>query len=642
MKRILSYFILLSVALAMVTACSTKKNTAPTRFWHGFTAKYNTYFNGSEAYKEGFRTKERNNQDNYTELIPIFYVGNESSRGLGAPNFLTAVKKCEKAIHLHSIKRRPVVSGGKKLSPKEKAYLSRKEFNPFLKNAWMLMGKAQFQKGEFLEAASTFSYMTRLYAAEPIVAAEARVWLARCYSQLEWYYDAEEALSRARKDTLTRRVAKEHLQSMADLLMHRKQYTEAIPYLEKIAKSEKRKMQKARLYFLLGQVHQMNGNKAAAYKSYKKCIAKSPPYELAFNARIHQTEVMAEGSQVKKMVKRLRSMARSSKNKEYLDQVYYAMGNIYLTQNDTARAITAYEDGRAKSTRGGIEKGVLLLKLAEIYWERGRYDLAQSCYADAIGIISKDYEGYDEITRRSKVLDELVPHTSAIYLQDSLLALSVMSEADRNAAIDRVITILKEKEEKEKEARADSLAEARQQEGGNFSPNTRGNASNQNQNQNQDEGKEWYFYNSVRVSKGKQDFRKHWGTRKNEDNWRRSNRTVLQHVDDESIDYEKEDSIANAKAKMDSLHETESDTTSTDSVTADPHTREYYLAQIPFSDEAKEESHKIIREALYEAGLLEKDALEDFPLAAKTLTRLYTDYPKFEKLEDVYYQLFLL
>ena len=121
------------------------------------------------------------------------------------------------------------------------------------------------------------------------------------------------------------------------------------------------------------------------------------------------------------------------------------MGNIYLATNDTARAIGAYETGREKSQRNGVEKGVLLLRLGAIYWDKRLFEKAQQCYTDALGLIDKEHDNYEEITRRSKVLDKLVPFTSAIALQDSLQALSRMSEAERNAAIDRVIEALKKK-----------------------------------------------------------------------------------------------------------------------------------------------------------------------------------------------------
>ena len=110
------------VVLGMtMCGCSTKKNTAGTRFWHSFTARYNTYFNGNEAYKTGLSEKEKGHSDNFTTRIPVFLVGNEQSRLTGKGQFETAITKCEKAIQLHSIKRRPQVNGNKRRSPKMKA-----------------------------------------------------------------------------------------------------------------------------------------------------------------------------------------------------------------------------------------------------------------------------------------------------------------------------------------------------------------------------------------------------------------------------------------------------------------------------------------------------------------------------------------
>ena len=309
------------VAVALLTACSTKKNTAATRWWQAFTTRYNVYFNGHEAYKEGYLAKEEGNKDNYTELLPLFTVGNEDSRELGSSNFETTVTKCEKAIQLHSIKRKPAVSPNRRRSPKLRAYLSRKEFNPFLKNAWLLMGKAQFQKGDFIEAASTFSYITRLYAPEPLVVSEARAWLARCYTELEWYYDAEDVMQKMLRDTLTSRLNREADASMANLLLRQERFAEALPYLERTVKAERRKKQKARGYYLMGQVYTQLDRPADAYKAYARCLRQSPPYELAFNARIQQTEVLSSRSNARKMISRLKRMARSDNNKDYLDQV---------------------------------------------------------------------------------------------------------------------------------------------------------------------------------------------------------------------------------------------------------------------------------------------------------------------------------
>lgn len=633
--------LLLILVLILCSACSTKKNTATNRWWQSFTTRYNVYYNGHEAYKAGCATQETGNQDNFTEMLPLFTVGNEKSRSLGLSNFEVAITKCKKAIQLRSIKKKPARKSGQ-LSAKEKAFLSRTEYNPFLKNAWLLMGKSQFQKGDFIEAASTFAYISRIYKAEPEVVTESNLWLARCYAELDWFYDAEDALRRIPSDSIPHRLKREHAATMADMLLRQERFAEALPYLTLAARKEPRKMQKARLYFLLGQVQQLLGNKQESYKALQKCLKQSPPYQLAFNARILQTEVLADAKTAKKAISRLRRMARSENNKEYLDQVYYAMGNVHLLQNDTAAAIAAYEAGREKGTRNGIEKGVLLLRLGSLYWDLRRFDEAQKCYGTAIGLIEKTHDQYAEITRRSKVLDELVPHTSAIHLQDSLLHLAVCPEEERLAAIDRVIEALRKKEEEERKAREDSAAEARSRENGGGAANANRPGSNAEANAQQGDNKTWYFYNPMLVMQGKQDFQKTWGKRKLEDNWRRSNRSVIaQNEEFEEYDYAAEDSLSAQEESTDSLA-SDSTAVESDSTALDPHNREYYLAQIPFSDEAKEAAHAVIREALYNAGIIEKDKLEDFPLAAETFTRLYTDYPDFEPMDEVFHHLFLL
>ena len=650
MKKIIALLIL----VVLLVGCSTKENTASTRFWQSFTTKYNTYYNGHEAYKEGLQSKENTNKDNYTKLLPVFLVGNEASRNAGSGQFDVTIEKCEKAIRTHSIKRKPVLNANKTRTPEMKAYLKRKEFNPFLKNAWLLMGKAQFQKGEFLEAASTFSYITRLYAAEPIVANEARLWMARCYAQLDWFYDAEDALNRLHRDSIPGRLQREVETTQADLLLRQARYAEALPRLRLAAKREPRRLLKARLYYLLGQLCRQQGLNDEAYKALGRCISLSPPYELAFNARILQTEVVAfqavpvgQSDSLRNtadrlpaistraasegMIRRLRSMARADKNKDYLDQVYYAMGNIYLARRDTTAAITAYERGRTKATKAGPEKGLLLLRLGELYWNRERFDLAQGCYTEALALIDKKGADYELTEKRTKVLDKLVPHTSAIQLQDSLQALAVAPESERNAAIDRVITALKKKEAAERREQA----EAERQQNGGADIVTETTPQPGQRRSTQDRG--FYFYNPMLVAQGKQDFARQWGRRKNEDYWRRSQRGPGASIGANGEGNLNADSLSRAAdslaADMDDQKLKPED---------DPHNRAYYLKQLPFTEEAKEASNLILQNALFNAGVIEKDDLTDFPLAARTLQRLVRNYPKFDRLHDAYYQLYLL
>lgn len=419
----------------------------------------------------------------------------------------------------------------------------------------------------------------------------------------------------------------------ADYYIHTKRYAEAIPYLRKVIKHEMRRKQRAREWYLMGQLEAALGHKENAYKAYKRVIRLNPPYELEFNARIAMSEVMA-GTQSKKMIRRLKRMAASDNNKDYLDQVYYAIGNIYILQKDTANAIAAYEKGNKKSTRNGIEKGVLLLTLGNIYWDKEDYSNAGRCYGEAIGLLDKERDDYERLSERSKVLDELVPYTDAIHLQDSLQTLAKMPEAERNKAIDRVIEALKKKEKEERDAQAELNAQQQMAQQGGM--NNMNNANNMMNNTTDKSGK-WYFYNPTAVSQGKATFQKMWGRRENVDDWQRVNKTVVSLNDNPAeMTDEMRDSIAAAEAAADSLENV------MDSAQNNPHKREYYLKQIPFTEEQVAESNKIIEDGLFHSGIIFKDKLDNLPLSEKNLRRLTDNYPEFENMDEAYYHLYLL
>lgn len=632
----------LAALLFVLAACSTKKNTSGTRFYHAMTARFNTYFNGAEAFKEGIQAQQNEHKDNYTELLPIFNVRDKKTAGMGKSNFETAIEKCEKAIKQHSIKAKPKSKPGKKLTEKDKAYRTRKEFNPFLRHAWLLMGKAQFQQGEFIEAASTFNYICNLYAGQPEVVSVARAWLARCYVELEWPYDAEDVLRRIRRDSIDGEGKKEYAASYADYLILVEQYKEGIPYLQQTIRKERNKQQRARLNYLLGQLYHETGNDAEAYKALRRVIRANPTYELSFSAQILQTEVMAEGNH-NKVVKKLKRMARNKKNKDYQDQIYYALGNIYLANKDTAHCIGAYEKGAKESTQNGIAKAMLLLRLGGIYWDKEDYIKAQRCYADLVGILDKEHDEYKEANRRQEILNELEPHLSAIKLQDSLQWLAKLPEDERNEAIDRVIEALKQKEKEEARAEMHAQMEANMPQTPAATPipgtPTRGTAGQTGQSGT------WYFYNPQVVAQGKQAFVRTWGRRPLEDNWRRSHKEQTGTDEFAEYDYsEAGDSLrmamADSIARADSIAEVEA--RMADSLASDPHNREYYLQQIPFTEEQLQASNDILRDALYQAGILEMERLENFELARRTLLRLLNTFPDVADKDNVYYHLFLI
>ena len=615
--------------VAAVISCSTKKNTVGSRRWHAFNARYNTYFNGSQAFIEGNLEKEKGHQDNFTEMLPLYPVGKRESREIGKSMYERAIEKCEKAIRRHSIKVKPEWNSNRRKTAKDREWLGRREYNPFLWRAWLLLGKAQFQEGAFEEAAATFTYMTRIYRTQPMQNGLARAWLAKCYTELGWMYDAEDVIRNMSRDSMDFRAVKDWDYTYANYYIEQRDYQKAVPYLRKVISHERRRVQRAREWYLMGQIETQLGHRDKAFNAYQHVIRNHPPYQLEFNARIAQTEVMPQGSRQK--ISKLRRMARNDNNKEYLDQVYYAIGNVYLTERDTMQAIAAYEKGNQASVRNDIEKGVLLLTLGNLYWDKERYNDAQRCYGEAIGLLDKDRPDYEQLSLRSKVLDKLVPYTDAIHLQDSLLLLSEMPEADRMKAINRVIDVLKQQEKEARDALLAKETEQRQstQAGINQPQLPTPQAPQQGNGQ-------WYFYNPIAVSQGKASFQRLWGKRENKDNWQRINQTVVSLEEKENL--ENPEDLDN----LDSLESLDGLDRQDNPEKIDPHKPDYYLAQIPFTPEQKAAAHEILKDALFHAGIIFKDKLDNLRLSEKILLRLTNEYQDYPQMDEAWYHLFLL
>lgn len=632
LHKLYTYLFLL-VMLVGLMACSTKKNTAFSRQYQAFTTRYNVYYNGSEHFKEQLKMMEDKYEDDYTRILLMHPAEARANTRMPQPtgDFKRTIEKMQKAIQLHSIKKKPKKKGNSK---KDKEFRNREEFNPFLHNAWVMMGKAQYYNGDFLGAASTFFYISKHFSWLPDIVTEALLWQARSYCALDWNYEAENILVHIDDKTLTTNDLKSLYNFVqADYLIREQRYEEALPYLETAAKNAKGS-QKNRLYFLLGQIYSRQGNNNAAYLAYKEAGAGSgTAYRTKFNARIKQSEVYT-GSNIKKEVNSLRSMTRYERNKEFLDQIYYAIGNLYLSRQDTVNAIENYRLAIEKSTRNGVDKALAQIALGNILFTQREYVDAQPCYSEAVPQISDTYPNYKVLKLRSDVLDELVTYAGNVELQDSLIELSKMTPEEQTAVAERLIEELKKREKEEQEAmeREEYLA---QQQGMGNQMTTQSNSPTSFQ-MNTD--KSWYFYNTMTKNAGKTEFQRRWGARKNEDDWRRRNKNTFSFDDDD--DSENDDSeVDETTAVNDSISEEEQQRIEREN---DPHYVEYYLKQIPKTEEELQTCNDIIQEGLYNMGIILKDKLEDFPASRGEFITLLEKYPDNTYRLDVYYNMYLM
>ncbi|MGL5317471.1 MAG: tetratricopeptide repeat protein [Bacteroidales bacterium] len=629
----IKYLLLLLLLIPTFSGCSTKKNTSVSRAYNELTARYNVFYNANEGFKKGLSELERNYKDDFSRLIevhPVYGLSNGETPA-NVPGFDMTLEKCEKAVQLHSIRAFP--TSGKYSSRRAREQAKIEEFNPFMHRVWLLMGEAQFYKTDFLSSVSTFSYITKHFRNLPEVVFQARLWMARCYLAMGWTFDAENTMNLVKGMTVPKPLTQLYHTVMAELLIEKQQYADAIPHLNLAGTGLKSKVQKYRFEFLKGQIYAHLGNLAKANEAYQKVIRKNPPYTVAFNAKIKQTEIFTGGN-TEKSLKTLHRMARDPKNNEYLDQVYYAIGNVYLSRKDSANGLKYYALGVEKSERNGIEKAIVALKLADIYYDRRKYNDAQPFYATASSLLPKEHPDYQRVADRTEILSDFVVHFNEVHLQDSLQLLATMPEAERNKAIERVIAevIRKEKEEaaaslkEEFESKREEYTSENTPENNIVTPPIVGN------------DKSWYFYNKPLIEQGKAQFKRAWGNRKLEDDWRRRSKSNF--IFDQN-NTENEELLAQSDSDSKESIESKSDTLSQQD-SNNPKEIAFYLPQIPFSAEAKAESDKLIQEGLFQMGSIYKNRLEDYPAALRTFEELLRRFPNYADRLKVWYEEYLM
>ena len=635
------YYISICFAAFLLWSCSTKKNTKATRFYHAFNSRYNIYFNGKTAFDEALKAMQDGYKENYSDQILMYPISAQpkEKQTTGGP-FDRAIEKGNKAIKLHSIKAKPPKKPGWKNDPKQRAWQEQEEYNPFLKHCWLLVGEAQFYNADFLQASATFSYIARHYAGDEEMVAEACLWQARSYAEMGWFYEAEDILSKLNTNGIPKKNLNQYAAVYADYLIKEKRFEDAIPYLKTAIKAEKNGKQRARMRYLLGQLYADQELDGLAYQAFQQVIRSNPPYELEFAARIRQTEVFA-GRDYQKVVKTLKRMAKSQKNQDYLDQVYYALGNVYLNRADTTNAITYYQLGIDSSKQNGMDKALCQIKLGDLYFQMRDYIHAQPCFSGALAGIQKEYKDYPRVSKLSAVLDELVVHAEAVHQQDSLQALAKMPEAERLAVIDKAIAdLIKQEEEEKKQAEKEAyLADQEAKGTGIDRPGTETNAIVLPTGSN---GSTFYFYNPQTVAQGKTQFQKKWGRRTLEDNWRRKKKELTTFNDPADTEMADAATETDLGAEGQALP-TDSLESGMDPVAADdPHQREYYLQQLPFTQEDIDASNVIIIDGLYNMAMIYKDKLEDLSLSVEGFEELERRFPENEHLLESYYQVYLI
>jgi hypothetical protein len=611
LKFILRFLLLplLVAGVVLLFSCSTKKNSFTSRTYHNLTTHYNIYWNGNESFKSGKATLKESVADNYNLILPVYNFGTLDEARKVSSSMDRAIEKAGTAIPRHSM------------------YIQNVEHNHWIDDCYMLIGKAQFFKQDYNNSRRTMEFLMKQFPGTDIEM-EASLWYIRTFIQQKRYDDVASQIdqfeARLAKRKVPYRIHREIPLMYADYYLGIDNLSAAKTNLKQgLTLASDRKL-KARINFILGQIAQQEKNFAEATEYYSEVVKSPAPFEMVFNARINMARSFDIYTGDKAgLEKQLTKMLKDSKNKEYYDQIYYALSELAaLDQNDTL-VMHYLKLSVAASTRNNYQKSSSALQLADMFFKRQNYEMAASYYDTTLQTLPLQHPDYVAINSKTLTLTELVKNLSVVQYEDSLQKLAHMPEAELHAVIQKIIDKVTREEEEKKALEEKQLAEANMINAN--IPNMR------NENMASVGGGGWYFYNPSAISFGFSEFLRKWGRRKLEDNWRLSNKRAIAQFDDNTTDQGKPGDSLNAATGG-----------NTQKVSTDPKKPETYIAQLPKTKEEFEASNAKIASALINLGYIYKDGLNDIPHSVESFEELARRFPDMKDINRIYYQLYLI
>ncbi len=582
-------FFLISL-MFIISSCSTTRDNFFSRTYHQTTAKYNGYFNAKEGVKTGLKKIKQAHKENYQKILPINQINQIEITGQVFPNMDRAVEKTTKVITRHSME------------------INNKEKNKWIDDNYFLMAKARFYKKEYLAALNTFKYIIRSYPLGDLVN-QSLIWSAKCDIRLDNLQTAEKTLKYILEEKkLTNKELTDLYLALSDINIKKQNYKNAVTFLEKTQETNNNRNIKSRIYFILGQLYEKLEKGDKALENYNNVIRSNPEYEMSFRASLNKANSYAFSSgESSVLLKEYNKMLKDIKNKDYRDQIYYAIAEIKLNDGDTASAIKNYQNSLSSFLLNVNQKLQTHFKLSEIYLNQKEYKLTCTQHDSIMMLMDVEDERYITTKNTHNDLKDIVFNQDVIYTQDSLLALAFLSDEERNSKIDEYIDFLKQKDlEAKSQSRDDGM-------GGSF------NLYEYNRSQsNLPVGGAWYFYNPTAISFGYSEFLTRWGNRKNENNWRRKNKDQLDSENAEELTQNEGPSLK------------------------EKYSREYYLSQIPLTKAEQDSSVKKIEKAYYNLGADLKNKFFDYNLSIDTYEEMLTRFDSTEYKLLVYMQLVFL
>lgn len=579
-----------------------------TRNYRAIATEYNILYNGDLALDQGNQNLAQNYNDDFFEILHLERIQlPDETQGLTQrrnSDFERAEQKAVKAIQKHSI------------------FINGKEHNPQIDEAYMMLGKARYYEARFIPAIEAFNFILHRYPTSNNVNA-AKIWREKTNIRLK---NEELAIKNLKElfETGTNILDEDFADAsamLAQAYIQLESLDSSLVHIKNAANYTKNNELKGRYLFVKGQVYNRLQFRDSAQMAFDEVIAmnRKIPREYLINAHIEKArnfdyENAQDGSE-HLLCEHLLNLAEDRENRPFLDLIHHQLGMHYKDVGDIDNSFDHFNKSLRLFTQNNKLQALNYSTLGDMSFDQAKYRVAGQYYDSTLVYMPEISREYRQIKKKRDNLVDVIHYEEIAQVNDSILRLVQMSEADRLAYFTEITNALKEK------AIADSIALAKKQQTADFVNNEF--FGNQMQTQAGEDGV-FYFYNNTAVSFGKQDFRRQWGDRKLEDNWRLSNKGVSDMEMVGTSDSQSDQGITGKKSILDDPK-------------FDPQT---YLARIP-SDPAAIDSLKTDRDmAYYQLGLIYKEKFKEYQLGADRLEKLLTFQPEERLIVPAKYHLY--
>jgi len=586
------------LALVVLMGCSAEKKNFFSKAYHNTTAYFNAYFIAKEHTEEIERSIWENHQDNYNDILHVLPEIDT--------NFTSSLEdKIEDIIIKASL---PIQRHGN---------------SDWVDDSYILIGKARLFSGNYVDAIETFKYVNTR-SENKDARHKALINLMRTFIEYDEFNNAVAVADHLKKEKLSDDNRRNFNEVSAYLYQQRDDYGNMIRHLTRTILLSKPRERLARNHFIAGQVYQKFGYDSAAYANYNQCLKHNPIYEMSFYAKLNMAQVtrQAQGQSVKKVRKFFNKLLKDDKNIEYQDKIYYEMARFELNQDNYEQAIENYQKSVRSSVQNQRQKAYSYLGLGKLYYDHyNNYQLAKNYYDSVMTVMPADDEQFETVQQRQHILRDFVKQLTIIETQDSLLQLATMNTSELNNLLADVVA----QQEKAKEEEAKARKKAARKSSFRIDEDAPFDALS-----SQEDGGVWYFYNPSAISSGMNEFRRRWGERRLEDDWRRSRKQQSENIEQleelaETTDESQEQEEASPEEEV----------STSDKI-------EQLKATIPFEQAERDTALAKIEEAYYKLGNIYNLQLKERQNAAQTFEKLLDRFEETPYRAEVLYQLYLI